>query len=191
MSEENNIGEVLNLVEEAQKRGKFNLADVIKERAYPEKQVTIYTDSVAAQKLYELDKEMDKAAFNSDVEGYAKLSEEADELVEKVKSSKLVFRMMGLSQVRVDEIGDTLPGEQSSSAWSRDYVCALVAASIKSVENADGDIDSSEFSLEDAKNLYALLPAESWNVLADAVQQLTLATGIFKGITDAGFLQRS
>lgn len=192
MSEENNIGEILNLVEEAQKRGKFNLVDAIKGRAYPEKQVIIYTDAVAAQKLFDLDKQMSNVASMQDLETYAKLEKEAEILAEEVKQSKLIFNMVGLPQDKVDAINDSVQqDEESGLSWSRHYVASLVAASIKSVENANGEIDERDFTPEDGKALYYALPHESWQALSRTVEQLTLATGIFKGITDAGFLQKS
>lgn len=192
MDEETNISEVISLVGEAQKRGKFSLADAIKGRSLPEKSVDIYTDEVSAHALYELNKTMDKAALDADIEKYGILQDEAIELAERVSKSKLTFNMIGLSQVVVDEIGDTVKGENTEDlSWSKNYICSLIAASIKSVEDAEGNIDDSKITLEDATNLYMNLPRESWARLVEAVEQLTLATGIFKGITDAGFLQKS
>jgi hypothetical protein len=52
--DENSKDEILELVEEAHKRGKFNLVDAIKDRAYPEKSVVVYTDVVSARELYEI-----------------------------------------------------------------------------------------------------------------------------------------
>jgi hypothetical protein len=195
MSEETTkdiLAEAIDLVAEAQKPGKFNLADAIKNRSFPEKSVVVYTDILSARKLYDLQEDLETAAFKGDVEEYSKLEEEAKTIAESVKSSKLVFHLKGLAQDVVDRIGDAIDtNDKTDISWSKDYICALLAESITSVENASGDIDDHKFTLEDTKGMYVNLPQESWSLLIEAVEQLTLATGIFKGITDAGFLQKS
>lgn len=192
MDEQEKISEVINLVEEAQKRNKFNLADAIKGKARPEKDVTIYTDIVSARELYLLQNEMDIVAMKRDLEAFTELEAKAKELAASVQQSKLVFHMKGLGQEDVDRIGDEAQGENTESlAWSKDYICLLIANSITQVEDADGNIDDSEITLEQAKVMYRELPRESWELLVQAVEQLTLATGVFQGITDAGFLPKS
>jgi uncharacterized protein YerC len=190
--DENSKDEILELVEEAHKRGKFNLVDAIKDRAYPEKSVVVYTDVVSARELYELNEKLELSAIAKDGKAYSELEKKANELAEKVSDSKLIFLMRGLPQDKVDAIGNSVQSKNPADlSWSKDYVSGLVAASIVRVENHAGDVDEREFTLEDASNLYSSLPQESWMMLVEAVEQLTLATGIFKGITDAGFLQKS
>jgi hypothetical protein len=70
-------------------------------------------------------------------------------------------------------------------------MCALIAANIVSVENANGEVDERLFSKEDVIELRGVLPGESWDKLVATMQKLTLATGYFKGLSDAGFLQMS
>ncbi len=192
MDEKETISEVINLVEEAQKRNKFKLADAIKGRAYPEKSVVIYTDIVSARELYLLQNEMDIVAMKRDLEAYTELETKARELAATVQKSKLVFHMKGLGQEDVDRIGDEAQeGNTESLAWSKDYICLLIANSVRFVEDAEGNIDDHDITLEEAKELYRELPRESWELLVQAVEQLTLATGVFQGITDAGFLPKS
>jgi uncharacterized protein YerC len=190
--DENSKDEILELVEEAHKRGKFNLVDAIKDRAYPEKSVVVYTDVVSARELYELNEKLELSAIAKDGKAYSELEKKANELAEKVSDSKLTFLMRGLPQDKVDAIGDSVESKSPTDlSWSRDYILSLVSASIVKVENSAGEVDEREFSVADATDLYSLLPQESWMMLVEAVEQLTLATGIFKGITDAGFLQKS
>jgi uncharacterized protein YerC len=190
--DDNSKNEILELVEEAHKPGKFNLADAIKDRAYPEKSVVVYTDIVSARELYQLNEKLDLAAISKDAEGYSKLEKEAKELTDKISKSKLTFFMRGLPQDKVDEIGDLVQSSSSVDlSWSKDYILNLVAASIVNVKNSANEVDERVFTAEDAKALYSSLPQESWIMLVEAVEQLTLATGIFKGITDAGFLPKS
>jgi hypothetical protein len=190
--DENSKDEILELVEEAHKRGKFNLVDAIKDRAYPEKSVVVYTDVVSARELYELNEKLELSAIAKDPKTYSELEKKANELAEKVSESKLIFLMRGLPQETVDAIGESVQNSSANDlSWSKDYILGLVSASIVKVENYAGEIDERKFTKEDASSLYSSLPQESWMMLVEAVEQLTLATGIFKGITDAGFLQKS
>ena len=190
--DENKKDEILELVEEAHKRGKFNLVDAIKDRAYPEKSVVVYTDVVSARELYEINEKLELSAIAKDPKTYSELEKKANELAEKVSDSKLTFLMRGIPQDKVDAIGDSVQSNSPMDmSWSKDYISGLVAASIVRVENSSGEVDEREFTKEDASRLYSSLPQESWMMLVEAVEQLTLATGIFKGITDAGFLQKS
>jgi hypothetical protein len=190
--DENSTKEILDLVDEAHKRGKFNLVDAIKDRAYPEKSVVIYTDVVSARELYEINEKLELSAIAKDAKTYSELEKKAEELATRVSESKLVFLMRGIPQDKVDAIGDSVQSASPTDlSWSKNYITGLVAASIVKVENFAGEADEREFTTEDASRLYSSLPQESWMMLVEAVEQLTLATGIFKGITDAGFLQKS
>jgi hypothetical protein len=190
--DENQTQEILELVDEAHKRGKFNLVDAIKDRAYPEKSVTIYTDVVSARELHEINEKLDMAGMAGDTESYDKHQKQAEELASRITESKLIFLMRGVPQDKVDSIGDSVQSDAPTDlSWSKNYILGLVAASIVKVENHAGEVDEREFTAEDSSKLYSSLPQESWMMLVEAVEQLTLATGIFKGITDAGFLQKS
>jgi hypothetical protein len=190
--DENQTQEILELVDEAHKRGKFNLVDAIKDRAYPEKFVTIYTDVVSARELHEINEKLDMAGMAGDTESYDKHQKQAEELASRITESKLIFLMRGVPQDKVDSIGDSVQSDAPTDlSWSKNYILGLVAASIIKVENHAGEVDEREFTAEDSSKLYSSLPQESWMMLVEAVEQLTLATGIFKGITDAGFLQKS
>jgi hypothetical protein len=72
-----------------------------------------------------------------------------------------------------------------------DYLCELVAANIVSVEDADGNLDEHIYTGREIANIRNVMPAESWNKIVQTMQGLTLATGYFKGLTDAGFLPKS
>ncbi len=195
MSEEQvDFKEVISLAEEAQKRGKFNLADAIKGRSYPEKTVTIFTDAKAAFELKEINDVLSDFSIDTPYEEVEKLEQQARELAKVVSDSKLIFKMRGVSQEKVQELTSQLDPEDeniSSHEYTRNFTATLVASNIVSVENAAGDIDEREFTMEDGVTLYQQLPGEAWATLVQSMEQLTLATGIFKGITDAGFLQKS
>lgn len=193
MSEQNkeNFEEVISLVEEAQKRNKFNLADAIKGKSAPEKTVTIYTDAQAAIDLQDVNDSLVNFRYGlEDPSVYEGLEDKAEELSKQVQESRLTFRMRGISQERYESISEGLDASDSKK-FAKEYVCALVASNIVSVENAAGEIDEREFNIADGLALYDSLPKESWITLVHTMEQLTLATGVFKGITDASFLQKS
>lgn len=183
--------EVLSLVEKAQSKGNFNLGDFIKGRGYPEDEVEIYFDVASA---YEISKLNDHLITLTDPEEAAPIEAQIRELEKKVLASRLKFHMRGIDQKQVQAIEASeksgLEGQPDDN-WYVDYMCALVAANIVSVENADGEVDARLFTKEDAVELRGVLPGESWDKLVGTMQKLTLATGYFKGLSDAGFLQMS
>jgi len=195
---ENAVNEAVELVKEAQKPSAFNLADVIKERGYPTKEVTIYTDAESAFTLVDLEDKMN--AMTEDSDEYKKLEAEAEKLAEVVSGSKLTFLMRGVGQGVVEVITDkadrmfkkpNAAEEDYAADWFKFYVTSLVAANIVKVTNADGSVDEKHYEYEEMVEIRNHLPADSWGLLVDTMQKLTLATGYFKGLTDAGFLPKS
>jgi hypothetical protein len=190
----NEFEEVVSLVNEAQKQNVFNLADAIKGRSAPEKAVTVYTDVQTALELQDINAKMNDFTNIMDEAKYSVLEKQAKELSEKISSSRLIFHMRGIDQERVEKVTSAIGGDRAKDStleFARDYTCALVADNIVKVENANGEIDERKFDLEDGRQLYKSLPSEAWMALVNTMEQLTLATGIFKGITDAGFLPKS
>jgi hypothetical protein len=199
MNEDTIIEETKKMVEEARKPGVFNLSSVIKERGYPEREVTVYTNVDAAFKLVELEDKMTQVGA-SNQKLYDKLEAEAQELARVVQASGLKFLMRGISQAIVEKITKEAdatyktskdPEAAESDDWFKFYVTSLVAKNIVRVTNADGDVDEREFFYEEMLEIRNNLPGDSWGVLVNTMQKLTLATGYFKGLTDAGFLPKS
>lgn len=188
MSEE--IKEVLDLVEDAQSKGKFNLAEVIKGRGYPEDTIEIYFDVESA---YSLSKLNDELVLITDPAEAEPLEAKAKELADKILESKLTFRMRGISQALVEAIENKSKVNKSrdEDGFFLEYFSRLIAATIVDVTDAKGNVDDHQFTLEDVEELRGLLPSESWETLVSTTQKLTLASGYFKGLTDAGFLPKS
>ena len=184
MSEEK---DALTLVQEAQSPTKFNLADVIKGRGFPEESVTVYVDTESA---YELSRINDELILIQDPAESAPLEARIQELTDKILASKLIFHMRGIDQKQVELIEKQTRKEEGDE-WLLDYFSGLVAANIVKVENAEGEVDERQFTTEEVSELRWGLPSESWEVLIGTMQKLTLASGYFKGLTDAGFLQKS
>jgi hypothetical protein len=191
MSEEvNEFQEVLDLVEDAQKPGKFNLGEFVKGRGYPQDTVEVYVDVESA---YELSKLNEKLVQITDPEESEKLEAEAKLLSDKILASKLTFKMRGIDQKQVENIEEKSKKKfsEDDAAWVLDYMCELVAANIVSVTDATGKVDERIFTGDDVEELRSYLNSEAWEKVVSTMQKLTLATGYFKGLTDAGFLQKS
>ena len=198
MSEQKLTEETLNMVKEAQEKSTFNLAEVIKGRGYPTKEVTIYTDAEAAFDLVELENKMNE--IKEDTEEYAELEKKANELAEAVRASKLIFVMRGVGQGEVERIvekADKLykkpdsDEDEYATDWFKYYITSLVASNLVKVIDPDGNVDESHFEYEEMIEIRNNLPSDSWGLLVSTMQKLTLATGYFKGLTDAGFLPKS
>jgi hypothetical protein len=191
MSEESKeIQEVLDLVEEAQKPGNFNLGEFVKGRGYPQDSVEVYVDVESA---YELSKLNEKLIRATDKEESEKLEAEAKVFSDKILESKLTFKMRGIDQRQVEKIEQDSKAkfEQNDDNWIIDYMCELVASNIISVTDASGKVDERIFTGQDVEDLRSYLSSEAWEKIVATMQKLTLATGYFKGLTDAGFLQKS
>jgi hypothetical protein len=188
MSEE--INEVLELVKDAQGKGKFNLADVIKGRGFPEDTIEVYVDVASA---YELTKLNERLILVTDDEESIVLEKEAKALSDKILASKLTFHMRGVSQGLAEAIENKSKVNKSKDedAFILEYFARLIASNIVKIVDAEGNEDERVFELADIEELRAGLPIEAWEQLVSTTQKLTLASGYFKGLTDAGFLQKS
>ena len=195
MSEETKVEETVALVQEAQKQGTFNLSEVIKGRGFPQKTVTVYTDADAAFRLVELNKQMNQV---KDKDALAELEAETQKLAEAVQASRLDFHMQGVPQAiietveeKINKLYPSVDEETRTDDWFKAYIAELVALNIVSVTDSNGNTDSKVFKYEDAVELRSYLPIESWTILVSTMQKLTLASGFFNGLTDAGFLPKS
>mgnify|MGYP001067341753 CR=1 FL=1 len=192
MSEEN---KVVDMVEAAQKKGKFSLADAIKGRAFPETSVDVYIDANSAYKFSEAEKLA--KSLDPETPEYAAAVSEMDDLANKIKESKLTFHMKGVGQGVVEKITEEAnklypeSDNNTEPSWIRHYLCALVAANLVKIVDQDGNEDDSEFTVEQVMQLREVMPIDSWEVLIDTMQKLTLATSYFDSVTDAGFLPKS
>ena len=186
---------IIDLAAEAQKKGKFSLADAIKGRAFPEASVDVYIDAASAFEFAKLKKHAEsiEAATPEHDEALVKM----EELSEKIKESTVTFHMRGVGQGKVEEISDKaqelypqVEGKEDP-AWIKYYLCALIASNIVKVTDKEGNEDSSEFTVEDVMQLRDSMPIDSWEILIDTMQKLTLASSYFDAVTDAGFLPKS
>jgi hypothetical protein len=184
------VEDVLALVQDAQDIRKFNLADAVKGRAFPEDTVDVFLDVESA---YQLSKLNEAIIQTLDEDEIAEFDKQAKVLSDKILESKLTFHMRGIDQKKIQAIEDSVrPKEESEEDdWILDYMSALIAANITKVVDASGAIDDHTFTQKEVDELRWSLPTESWDKLVSTMQKLTMATGYFQGLTDAGFLQKS
>lgn len=191
------VQEAIQLVEEAQSKKVFNLADAIKGRAYPKKNVVIYLDDETALRLVEVN---DLINVSLDEKEVAALEAEAQLLSEKIKESALVFSMRGVSQATIERVLEDCNKKHGigkdedplgNPAWFKDYVTLLVSENIEHVADGNGNIDDEKFTYDKIEELRKNIPSNEWAKLVEAMQKLTLAGGYFEQLTDAGFLQKS
>lgn len=195
---DNTTDNIIDMVAEAQKRGKFSLADAIKGRAFPEKSVDVYLDANAAMQLEEINKELNDLIKLGNTEEYDKLELVAQGLAQQIKDSKLTFHMRGVGQAEVeaavkkaDELYPDADEDQENPDWVKYYLSHLIAANIVKVTDAEGNEDTTKFTPEEMIELRGVIPIDSWSVLIETMQKLTLATSYFSAATDAGFLPKS
>jgi hypothetical protein len=189
------VAETLAIVKEAQAKGVFNLSEVIKGRGFPTKDVTIYLDAEAAFDLAQINEELNSYL---DVDYQKELEAKAKVLADKILKSALTFTMRGVSQKIVDKVmaeaNEKYPRDDANGnnpEWVKFYVSSLVAQNIIRVTDAEGNIDEHLFTVEEMYALREDLTRDAWDVLADTMQKLTLASGYFEQLTDAGFLPKS
>lgn len=192
------VQETLKLVEDARAQGVFNLSEVIKGRGYPSKEVTIYLDADAAFQLSELN---DQMIFYVDDDKAEEFEKKVEELVARIKKSAITFIMRGVSQkmveTTIDKVNEKIaPPEgrreySENDEWLKLYIASLVALNIVKVLDADGNVDSHQYSAEEVLELRQSLTQDSWNMIVETMQKLTLASGYFEHAMDSGFLPKS
>lgn len=184
------------MVNEAQKKGKFNLISAIKERAYPETTVDLFIDANSAFELEQLLEEL--GSMDATTKVYEELSTKADDLAKEILDSKITLYMRGVGQGEVERVTeeankiypDVKEGGEDPG-WIKYYLSALIASNIYKVVDNNGNEDETKFTADDVMELRSVLPIDSWEVLIETMQKLTLATSYFEKVTEAGFLPKS
>jgi len=193
------VQDTLKLVEQAQEKGTFDITAFAKDRAYPQDTVTAYLDVDAAYQLTFLNEKLSNTPAGKE---YDALEVEANDLAKKIMESKVVFHLRGVNQEIIERITElcnkayptaknSFGQSDESEDWIRYWTTSLVAENLVKIVNANGDEDEKKFSQQDIAELRKYLPKEVWELIVEKMQQLTLASAYFKGLTDAGFLPKS
>lgn len=193
------IEQTLTLVEKAQEKGTFDITAFAKDRAYPQDTITAYLDVDAAYKLTALNDKLSNTVAGKE---YDVLEAEANELAKKIIESKIVLHLRGVNQEIIERVTieanklypmakGSFGQNEESEDWIRFWTTSLVAENLIKIVNAKGEEDERKFTQAEVLELRKYLPKEVWELIVEKMQQLTLASSYFKGLTDAGFLPKS
>lgn len=196
------------IVEEAKKPGKFNIVDVLKERAYPTDSVNIYVDEDTAYKAAELSEELKRTSELD--EKYAGISESLDTLMDTLSESKYVVTITGISEGKRDELyelavkkypiefkenknvltGESTREEIESQERDELFTNLLWSAYITKIVAPNG-AEQDGITPEDAEEMRKSLPIAANSIINAAIQNMRAATAVFMYKVDEDFLAKS
>lgn len=162
----------------------FNLLETIQGRAYPEDEVTVYTNEAAIHELHKLRDEL-KYHTNEKTKAYKELDKKVKAATKAIEESALTFKMRGVAPAVVNLLVD------KHREVSEDLQDELLAVTLVAVVNADGAEDRRKFSAEDCKVIRDTIPMVAYNKIAVLVTDLNMGAAIYDQTIDAGFLQKS
>lgn len=200
--------EIVELVEEAKKPGKFNIIDAVKDRAFPVQDVNVYLDEETAYLAADANERLKQTPAAG--KEYATIQKEVDSLVSKLEESKYVFTIRGISESRRDEIlklaSDKYPVEyrEEKNVYTGEikreeiedenrnnlFTSMLWSEHIARIVAPDGSIQEN-ISAEDAKELRGALPLASSALINRAIEKIRSASAIFMMTVDEDFLAKS
>lgn len=200
--------EIIELVEEAKKPGKFNIIDVVKDRAFPTQEVNVYLDEETAYLAAEASEKLKQTPAAG--KEYAVIQAEVDSLLLKLEESKYVFTITGISESRRDEIlkiaSDKYPIEyrEDKNTYTGEikreeiedenrnnlFTSMLWSEHISKIVAPDGSVQEN-LSAEDAKELRGALPLASTALINRSIEKIRSASAIFMMTVDEDFLAKS
>ena len=196
MTENNAIENATRAAEGLLEKGTFSLLDTVKDRTYPEKDVTIYTDmkSTHLRKVLE-DEANGLGNTDADQARMAVLEEEIQGLEEAIRDSGLTFSLRGLSPKIIEDAEATVRQELKDAdedAFNQRMSDLLMALHIVQVTRVqDGAVDDHAFTADDIAGLRAAVPFEAWKTIREAMDELTFAAAYFDASVSADFLSKS
>jgi len=236
------VKNALEIAEEALTQGEYDPFERAQDRGYPETEVSVYWDEVAARELFTFNKTLEaqankvavftnaiatagrmiseldestanykdtlsqlkkaqledtKSAKNAQAE-YDKLEAEGQLLADKLEESKVTLGLRGFPNTVVDSLRKKLNAQypagiegNANEAWDEAYSAEIVSAAISWTQRAGEEKSTQHISPAVVTKWRNALPEESYAKLVKAVGEVTLATGFFKSLEDAGFLAKS
>lgn len=203
------------LVTESMSQGKFSIINVLKDRAYPSEEVTVYINEDVAYNASKLQEKIDA------LDGKFKISEQEKEklkalrvkrtqFMRELESSKYVFSMQGISEgkreelltiatdkfpVEYDETKNSLTGEVTKKEIEnkdrdRLFTTLLWREHIKKITAPDGSVQE-QISAEDVMALRNGLPIAGVGSLNEVIEKLRVSTALFMYKVDEDFLAKS
>jgi hypothetical protein len=210
--------EVTEILEQAKKPGTFNILNVLKDRAYPETDVTVYLDEKAAYLAAEMNEkvklalaELESGEENKELEDKLENLEESREvLISKLKDSAYTFKIVGISEgTREDVIkkceekyptqytesknpitGEAIKSEVPDENRAEMLMNLIWQSHIVSITSPDGEVQEG-ISIEDASEIRRALPIASSAIISQAIEKIRTATVMFMLTVDEDFLAKS
>lgn len=196
MTENNVVENATRAAEGLLEKGTFSLLDTVKDRTYPEKDVTIYTDMKSTHLRKVLEAEANGLG-NSDADQarMSILEEEIQGLEEAIRDSGLTFSLRGLSPKIIEDAEVTVKQElkdADEAAFNQRMSDLLMALHIVQVTRVkDGAVDNHTFTADDIVGLREAVPFEAWKTIREAMDELTFAAAYFDASVSADFLSKS
>ena len=198
------------LVNEAKKPGKFNIVNVIKERAYPSDDVVVYLDEEVAYRAAKLQERLRDEAATLPEEEYAALDAELNAAVEELESKKYVFSIRGISEGRRGELlelsiaqfpleyneqknpftGEVTRTEIEDRGRDSLFTNFIWAEHIVKIVSPEGD-EQESLTAEEVRELRDALPLASAAAINEAIDKLRVSTAVFMASVDEDFLAKS
>lgn len=160
----------------------FKALDFLQGRTYPTRDVKVYVDEVVSAELGPLldVPENDRTAAQS---------KKIKELVKRAEDGALTFKLSGLPQHVLNDIYDTDDDSGTANSTRDDHL--LLAASIRSISNAQGGVDERTFTPEEVAVIAGSLPMQAYRVLLSEVNTLAVSSMAYDRAMDAGFFPKS
>jgi len=179
------------LVTEAKSPQKFDVLAAAKGQNYPEDDIVVYTDVVAAYQLQRLEA---KIADTKDDDEVNALDAQRVALREAVKASALTFHLRGIApghiQALVNKSLTKFPdveGEDRNldrGAW---FEGQIVAEHIVNVTNTLGEVDDHTWTSEEIQELKGAIHEDSFAKLLEGTNALSFASAYFDLAVNADF----
>lgn len=139
----------------------------------------------------------DTAKLEQEQAEFDAMEAEGQLLKVEVEKSGVTFGLRGFSTEVTDAIHEkvsalhpAINGEQNPE-WAKRYTAEIISSAIEWVQPFGEDKNTTPISAKVVLGWRKTLPEESYIKLNNAVGSVTLATGFFKSLEDAGFLARS
>ena len=213
--------DIVEMTEQAKAPGVFKIADVLKDRAFPTKEINIFIDEDAAYMAAQVEAEikkmgqsMDKTTDPKELEELTTRHEELisrlDEIVEEMGGTKYVFHLQGISEGLREDLYDKalekyplqhdvdrnpLTGEverREKENPKRDRMFTnLIWQSHIKKIVAPDGSVQEGISFDEAVELRRALPLASSGKITETIESLRTATALFMLSTDENFLAKS
>jgi hypothetical protein len=208
MAEENKFEKAEKAADAALERSVLNILDVVRDRAYPRHEVTVYMDEQNAWLGSQIDMKL-KEDQKLTVEERAALEDQLDEILAELQKSAYVFKLRGISEERREELlkmceaehpykftetknpftGQVAREEQPNEDRDQMFNDLLWHAHIEAIVGPDGS-EQVGLSSESARTLRKNLPIAAATLIGQGIIDVRESTAIFMAKADDAFFPK-